>query len=75
MRDGEGGRVALPKATAQLLTWTAVYAMARYAPMHKASSRSKMAGLTLRDSPWGQGWKNGPPHRLWCPGLWPTTHL
>lgn len=27
--------------------WTAVYAMPRYAPMHTASSRSKMAGLTL----------------------------
>lgn len=27
--------------------WTAVYAIPRYAPMHTASSRSKMAGLTL----------------------------
>lgn len=43
-----------PRFPAQQLTWTAVYAMPRYAPMHTASSRSKMAGLTLKDSPWGQ---------------------
>lgn len=40
-----------PRFLAQQLTWTAVYAMPRYAPMHTASSRSKMAGLTLKDSP------------------------
>lgn len=63
-----------PRFPARQLTWTAVYAMPRYAPMHTASSRSKMAGLTLKDSPWGQdaGWS---PQLTTVPRLQPTTHL